>query len=93
MSEPSRGGVIAWMVRNGVTPNLMMIVCLIGGFALAWQIKKEVFPEFDEDQVTITVPYPGASPEEVERGIVLAVELISNGIGAVAYGLALRDRS
>ncbi|MAX72118.1 MAG: hypothetical protein CMH66_00325 [Nioella sp.] len=26
-------------------------------------------------------------------GIVLAVELISNGIGAVAYGLALRDRS
>ena len=37
-------------------------------------IKKEVFPEFDLDMVTISVAYPGASPEEVEQGIVLAIE-------------------
>jgi len=70
---PARGP-IAWMVANRVTPNLLMLVLLLGGLFLALQIKQEVFPEFESDTVTITVAYPGASPEEVERGIVLAVE-------------------
>jgi multidrug efflux pump subunit AcrB len=67
-------GPIAWMVSNRVTPNLLMLVLLLGGLFLALQIKQEVFPEFESDTVKITVSYPGASPEEVERGIVLAIE-------------------
>lgn len=41
---------------------------------MATQIKQEVFPEFEEDTVTISVPFPGASPEEVEQGVILAIE-------------------
>ncbi|WP_316978840.1 efflux RND transporter permease subunit [Shumkonia mesophila] len=67
-------GPVAWMVNNRVTPNLLMLVLLLGGLFVALQIKQEVFPEFESDTVEITVSYPGASPEEVERGIVLAVE-------------------
>lgn len=67
-------GIIAWMVHNRVTPNLLMIVLLIGGLFMLSRIKQEVFPEFDLDLVTVSVPYPGASPEEVEQGILLAVE-------------------
>ncbi len=67
-------GPIAWMVHHRVTPNLLMLIFLIGGFYMATQIKKEVFPEFEIDTVTVRVPYPGASPEEVEQGIVLAIE-------------------
>ena len=33
---------------------------------------QEVFPEFELDQVTVRVPYPGASPAEVEQGILLS---------------------
>jgi multidrug efflux pump subunit AcrB len=62
------------MVRNRITPNLMMLVLLVGGFLVATQIKQEVFPEFDLNMVRITVAYPGSSPEEVEQGIILAIE-------------------
>lgn len=67
-------GPIAWMVFNRVTPNLLMIVLLLGGFFMSSKIKREVFPAFDLDKISIRIAYPGASPEEVEQGIVLAVE-------------------
>ncbi len=76
-------GLIAWMVHNRVTPNLMMLILLIGGAILAITIKKEVFPEFDLDIVTVRVPYPGSSPEEVEQGIVLAVEEAIRGLEGI----------
>ena len=35
-------GPIGWMVRNRVTPNIIMMVCLAGGlFIYYFQIKKE----------------------------------------------------
>ena len=67
-------GVIAWMTSNRVTPNLLMIIFLIGGLAIALGIKQEVFPEFDLDIVRVRVAYPGSGPEEVEQGIILAIE-------------------
>ena len=67
-------GALAWMTYNPVAANLFMLVLLVGGILMAFRIKKEMFPEFDIDEVSISVSYPGASPEEVEQGIVLAVE-------------------
>ena len=78
-----RPGPMAWMVRNRVTTNIVMLVFLVGGVIVAARIKQEVFPDFDLDMVTITVPYPGASPEEVERGIVLVIEEAIRGIEGV----------
>ena len=82
MSQPSRG-VIAWMTRNGVTANLLMVVLMVGGFVASLQIKKEVFPEFSLDIVAVSVAYPGASPEDVEQGIVLVVEEALQGIDGI----------
>jgi multidrug efflux pump subunit AcrB len=65
-------GPIAWMAGRSVTANLLMLVLLIGGFVMAQNIGKDVFPDFELDLVTITLIYPGASPEEVERGTILA---------------------
>ncbi len=67
-------GPVAWMASHSVSANLLMLVLLIGGLMMGYRIKKEVFPDFDLDMVTVSVAYPGASPEEVERGIILAVE-------------------
>jgi multidrug efflux pump subunit AcrB len=67
-------GPISWMAGRSVTANLLMLVLLIGGFVMAQNIGKDVFPDFELDLVRISLIYPGASPEEVERGTILAVE-------------------
>jgi multidrug efflux pump subunit AcrB len=71
------------MTYNRVTPNLLMIFLLVGGILSSLTIKKEVFPEYELDQVTVRVAYPGASPEEVERGIILVVEEAVRGLEGV----------
>lgn len=76
-------GPIAWMAGNSVASNLLMLVLLVGGLIMALNIKQEVFPEFDTDTVTVSVAYPGSSPEEVEQGIVLAVEEAVMGLDGV----------
>lgn len=79
----TRRGSIAWMVRNRITPSLLMLALLIGGFYMSARIKQEVFPEYSEDIVSVTVAYPGASPEEVEQGIILAIEEGVRGLEGV----------
>jgi multidrug efflux pump subunit AcrB len=71
------------MVHNRVTPNLLMIVLMLGGLFMSSKIKREVFPEFELYTVSVRVTYPGASPEEVEQGIVLAVEEAIRGIDGI----------
>ncbi len=67
-------GPIGWMASNPVAANLFMLVLVVGGILFAFSIKREVFPEIDMDMVTVVVAYPGASPQEVEEGVVLAIE-------------------
>lgn len=76
-------GPIAWMTRNSVASNLLMLALMIGGLITMKQVKQEVFPEFDLDLVTVGVPYPGASPAEVEEGILRSLEEAIRGIDGV----------
>ncbi|MBT3380701.1 MAG: efflux RND transporter permease subunit [Lentisphaerae bacterium] len=71
---PEKKGPIAWMAGHSVAANLVMAVCLLGGLISVRGIKQEVFPDITLDIVSVTVPYPGASPEEVESGILLSIE-------------------
>lgn len=69
-----RPGPLAWFTRNSVAANVLMLFLLIGGVFGLKSVRQEVFPEFDLDIILVQVPYPGASPEEVEQGVLLAVE-------------------
>lgn len=88
MNTPRRrrvdhSGPLAWMTKNTVAANILMWFCLIGGVIGFMNMTKEVFPEFELDLVTVTVAYPGASPQDVEQGIVLAVEEAVSGIEGI----------
>ncbi len=76
-------GPIAWMTHNHVTANLLMLVFLIGGLIFSLTIKKEVFPEFSLDMVSVSISYPGASPEEVERGVLVPAEQAVTGLEGI----------
>lgn len=80
---PARRGPIAWMVENTVAANTAAVILLFGGLLMVGRIRQEVIPEIQPQAVTITVPYPGASPEEVEQAVVLAIEEQLGGIDGV----------
>lgn len=83
MRDKIQHGAIAWMASNPVAANLIMLLCLVGGLLMTTRIKQEVFPEFESEIVTVTVAYPGASPEEVEKGIVLSIEERVTGLDGI----------
>ena len=73
-------GLIGWFAQNHVAANLMMaVVICLGLYAIA-SVKKESFPPFEFDRITVSVPYPGAGPEEVEEGIVVKIILFNLGV-------------
>lgn len=68
-------GLINWFTRNGVAANLLMVTIMMAGvFTLAYRIPLEVFPDFDIDRITVSMPYRGATPSEVEEGVVIRIE-------------------
>lgn len=62
------------MAGHSVTANLLMLVLVVGGLIVSFRTTKEFSPEMELDRVQISVSYPGASPEEVEEGIILPIE-------------------
>jgi len=67
-------GPIAWMVRNPVAANLLMMLCLVGGFGTFQKITQEVFPDMTSNVVQVSVTYPGGTPDEMEQSVCLVVE-------------------
>lgn len=63
-----------WSVEHRVTVNLLMVFVIIVGLLALTRMTREVFPQFSLDRIYIQVAYPGASPEEIEEGIIVKIE-------------------
>src|SRR5690606_26066849 len=83
INRDTREGMIAYMARNPIASNLLMLFLLGAGIYTMFTIQKEVFPQFQLDFVEVSVNYPGSSPEEVEQGILLPVEESIQGIQGI----------
>src|SRR5210317_789675 len=66
--------VIEWFARNAVAANLLMAILLAGGLYSAFTIKKEAQPQIETNFVTVAMPFLGASPEDVEEGVLVKIE-------------------
>jgi len=67
-------GAIAWFAENSVAANLLMALIVAGGLFSVFSIPKEVTPEISTNLIVVQVPYPGATPAEVEQAISIRVE-------------------
>ncbi len=76
-------GPISWMARNPVAANLLMLIFIVGGALFASRVKQEIFPEFELDIINVSVVFPGATPEEVEQGIILVLEDEIRGLDGI----------
>lgn len=78
-----RKGAIAYMARNHIAANLLMVILVGAGIWTMSTIQKEVFPQFQLDLVEVSVVYPGAAPAEVEQGILQPVEEAIRGVQGI----------
>ncbi len=65
---------LSWFAKNPVAANLIMVLIIASGLLTFSGIKQEVFPEFSSDLISVTVPYLGAAPEEVEEAVCVRIE-------------------
>ncbi|MFO0422875.1 MAG: efflux RND transporter permease subunit [Planctomycetia bacterium] len=75
--------IVSWCVRNMPAMNtLVLAVLLVGAMSFA-SMRREVFPEFELEIVLVTVPSPGATPEEGEEGICQKVEEACRSVAGI----------
>lgn len=76
-------GPLSWFAANHVAANLLMILIIAGGIISLLSVTIEIFPDTSVDIITVQVEYLGASPEEVEEGVVVRVEEAVAGIEGI----------
>ena len=65
---------IQWAIRNISGVNVLVAIILVAGLASFFSMRRETFPEFQLEVILVSVPYPGATPDEVESGICQKIE-------------------
>ena len=78
-----RKGVLAWFASNHVAANLLMLLIMVAGLISILTAKLEVFPDLSLDMINIMVPYRGASPADVEEGVLLRIEDAIAGVDGI----------
>ena len=76
-------GILGFMASNHVAANILMLFLLVGGAVTLARLPVEVFPDLPTQTITVTVPYLGAAPAEVEEGVCMRVEEAIAGIEGI----------
>ena len=77
------GGILSYMTRHRTAANLLLLIMLLAGAVSFPQMRAQFFPDVVIDNVTVSVRWDGAGPEDVDRAIVQIVEPALLGIEGV----------
>jgi multidrug efflux pump subunit AcrB len=76
---------ITWFASNPVVANILMFSILAAGIFTALTVRKEGFPAFESESVTVEVPIRGGTPEDVERGVSIKIEEALQGVDGISH--------
>lgn len=78
-------------IKRPVITVVTMLALVIFGLVALLQLDTDEFPDIDAPVVVVSIPYPGASPDTVEREVVDPIEEAISGISGVdkLHGAAL----
>jgi len=68
------GGVLAYFARHRTAANLLLVLILAAGLWAAPQMRAQFFPDTVVEEITVTVRWDGAGPEDVDNAIVQLLE-------------------
>lgn len=88
-------GVLSYFTRHRTLANLVMVVMLVAGVVAALNIRAQYFPDVVLSEVDVTVAWPGAGAEDVDRGIVQVLEPALKAVDGVAatYARSVEGRA
>ena len=66
--------VFRFFVERALMVNLISIFSMAVGVYAIFDINREAFPNVNLDKIQIDIPYPGASPSEIERLVITPIE-------------------
>jgi multidrug efflux pump subunit AcrB len=66
--------VFRFFVERALMVNLISIFLMAVGIYAIFDINREAFPNVNLDKIRIDIPYPGASPSEIERLVITPIE-------------------
>ena len=66
--------IFRFFVERALMVNLISIFLMALGIYAIFDINREAFPNVNLDKIRIDVPYPGASPSEIERLVITPIE-------------------
>jgi multidrug efflux pump subunit AcrB len=75
--------MIRFFAAHPTAANLLMLIAILAGLLTLPNLRRETMPEIKTFEVTVTVPYPGAAPLDVEKSICLPLEDAIDGIGFI----------
>ena len=76
-------GPLAWMAQNHIAANLIFLTFIVAGLVMLPYLRKELMPNVETERIQVSASYPGSTPDEVEEGIVMAIEESVRGINGV----------
>ena len=76
-------GLFRFFTRQKVFVNLVAIFVLVVGSYIAYNMKREAFPNIDFDLVMVTTVYPGAVAQEVEQLVTIPLERELKGVDGI----------
>ena len=66
--------IVNWAITNSPGMNVLVSALMLVGAVALYRMRREVFPTFELEIVTISVPYPGATPQDCEEAICQKIE-------------------
>lgn len=75
--------IIAYFIKYHVAVSVFVLAVTVFGIVGVLSLKSSFFPLVDSKIISITIAYPGASPQEIEEGIVLKIEDNLKGLEGV----------
>jgi multidrug efflux pump subunit AcrB len=75
--------LLSYFIKYPITGNLLLVLILIFGYFGLTSLRTTFFPEAESRIINIQAIFPGASPEEIEEGIILKIEDNLDGLSGI----------
>ena len=74
MSQFRESGFLKFFVEHRTSANIIMILMIVVGLLSIGRLNKQFFPDFEVEVVGVSVDWPGATAEEIDKNIVQLLE-------------------